>query len=95
MLLIVLIVLLLVVLYQIPTIYINQLLLEAFMTGVITIFIGKIANFDYDTISLFLIGFTIHIFCQVVGINSLYAKNGVATKLLNVNKDYSIVHPAS
>ena len=95
MLLILLIVLLFIVLSQIDPIYINQLLLEAFMTGVITIFIGKIANFDYEALSLFFIGFTIHIFCQVVGINSLYAKNGVATKMLNVNKDYSIVHPAS
>jgi hypothetical protein len=95
MLLILLIVSLLVVLFQIPSIYINQLLLEAVMTGFITVFIGKIANVNHEMLSLFLIGCTIHIFCQVVGINSLYAKNGVATKLLNVNKDYSIVHPAS
>jgi hypothetical protein len=77
--------------------YINLLLIEAVMTGFITIFIGKIANINYDIFSLFLIGVTIHIFCQVVGINSFYAKNGVATKLLKVDsdKDYSKIHPAS
>ena len=92
---ILLIVLFFIVLYQVPIIYINQLLLETLMTCIITVFIGKIANVNHEMLSLFLIGCTIHIFCQVIGINSLYAKNGVETKLINTNKDYSMVHTAS
>lgn len=90
-----LVVLSLFVLCQIHMKYISTLLLEAVMTGIITIIVALILNYNFDVTSLFLLGFTIHIFCQVVGINTMYVKNGVATKLLNVNKDYSIVHPAS
>ena len=83
MLLILLIVLLLVVLYQIPAIYINQLLLEAFMTSIITIFIGKIANFDYDTISLFLKNMmTQYIKCVGIKINIV----GIDKKILFINE---------
>lgn len=92
--LLVLALLFLFVLYQTPMKYINTLLVEAIMTGIITILVARILNYNFNMTSLFLIGFTIHIFCQVVGINTIYVKNGVATKLLNLNKDYSIVHPA-
>lgn len=95
MLLVLIVLLFLLVLCQIPFKYISSLIIEAIMTGIITVIVAWILNYNFDITSLFIIGFTIHIFCQVVGINTMYVKNGVATKLLNVNKDYSIVHPAS
>lgn len=64
----------------------NNIIFDAFIIGVLTIFVGKFTNSNYDLLSLFFIGFTIHIF-----INN---KTNTLFHPLPV-KDYSIVHPAS
>ena len=74
---------------------------EAFFVGILTIIIGIIIKFFMNMIFkennfillLFIIGFIIHIICQISGINKLYCKHGAACKSEKLNSE--IIHPAS
>ena len=73
----------------------KEVLIEAFMVGLMTVLIGYIAGYvlshvikltnnkDYIFIkSLFFTGFLVHIICQYSGINKWYCTNGNACKKL-------------
>lgn len=71
----------------------KEVLIEAFMVGLLTVLIGYVGlyvlsniikltdNKDYIFIkSLFFTGFLVHIICQYSGINKWYCTNGYACK---------------
>lgn len=75
-----------------------RILLEALVVGIMCIFLGLLLKFiilrnqpgvDYGSLMLFLfvLGFLIHLFCELTGINTWYCKNGSAC--------FENVHPAS
>jgi len=73
----------------------NQLFIEAFIVGIITVIVGSAVsylffnvrkgkqslNLNYGMeIALFLSGVFIHLICEFTGINKWYCKNGNACK---------------
>lgn len=68
---------------------------EAFIVGVMVIILGLFLNFLVlnPILHLFLLGFLIHIFCEISGINTWYCKNGSACLVHPASFDK--VHPAS
>jgi hypothetical protein len=69
----------------------TQILIEAVFVGIMTIILGlllRLVIFNNQILFLFLLGFLIHILCEITGVNVWYCKNGSAC-------NFDIIHPAS
>ena len=69
----------------------TQILIEAVLVGIVTIILGLLLRFlirNNEILFLFLVGFLIHILCEITGLNLWYCKNGSAC-------NFDKIHPAS
>ena len=69
----------------------TQILIEAVLVGIMTIILGVLLRFliiNNEILFLFLLGFLIHILCEITGLNLWYCKHGSAC-------NFDKIHPAS